>query len=194
MTFDVGRRLRRIRTHHRLSQRKLALSAGVTHGLISQIEQNHTSPSVASLKLILDAIPMSFAEFFDDGDGEPASFVYRAADLPEINPLHVCGIGDAAGEPSGISFRRVGHASNRTLQFMHECYAPGADTGAECYRHDAEEAGLVIRGEIELTVAGEVAVLTAGDGYLFDSRKPHRFRNVSDERCEIVSACTPSTF
>ena len=33
-----------------------------------------------------------------------------------------------------------------------------------------------------------------GDGYLFDSRLPHRFRNASGAPCEIVSACTPPTF
>ena len=34
-------------------------------------------------------------------------------------------------------------------------------------------------------------VLKAGDGFLFDSRRPHRFRNVGDRAAEVVSACTP---
>ena len=40
--------------------------SGVTNGLISQIEQNRSSPSVSSLKRILDALPMSLSEFFAD--------------------------------------------------------------------------------------------------------------------------------
>ena len=40
-------------------------------------------------------------------------------------------------------------------------------------------------------VAGEVRILKAGDAYLFDSRMPHRFRNVGEVPCEVVSACTP---
>lgn len=194
MSMDVGKRLRGIRTARGLSQRKLASRAGVTNGLISLIEQNRTSPSIASLKLILDAIPMSFAEFFDAEEPDPVSFVHRADDMTEINPLRVFSNGAAGNDLDGISFRQVGRSACHLLQMMHESYEPGADTGSECYAHEAEEAGLVIRGEIELTVDGEVAVLCAGDGYLFDSRKPHRFRNISDERCEIVSACTPSTF
>ena len=37
----------------------------------------------------------------------------------------------------------------------------------------------------------QVKVLSAGDAYLFDSRVPHRFRNIGPARCEVVSACTP---
>ena len=47
-----------------LSQRELAKRAGVTNGMISLIEQNRVSPSVSSLKKVLDGIPMSLAEFF----------------------------------------------------------------------------------------------------------------------------------
>jgi mannose-6-phosphate isomerase-like protein (cupin superfamily) len=43
-------------------------------------------------------------------------------------------------------------------------------------------------------VNGEVSVLVPGDGYIFDSRLPHRFRNASDQVCEVISACTPPTF
>ena len=37
-------------------------------------------------------------------------------------------------------------------------------------------------------------VLKAGDGYLFPSLLPHRFRNVGDTPCVVISACTPPTF
>ncbi|MCP9232819.1 cupin domain-containing protein [Mesorhizobium sp. LMG 17147] len=37
-------------------------------------------------------------------------------------------------------------------------------------------------------------MLHPGDGYYFDSRVPHRFRNVHDGESEIVSAITPPTY
>lgn len=58
----------------------------------------------------------------------------------------------------------------------------------------SEEAGIVSHGQIEITVADQVRVLSLGEGYLFDSRLPHRFRNVGTETCRIISACTPLTF
>jgi transcriptional regulator with XRE-family HTH domain len=64
MNIDVGGRLRTVRISFGLSQRALARRAGVTNGLISLIEQNRVSPSVSSLKKVLDGVPMSLAEFF----------------------------------------------------------------------------------------------------------------------------------
>ena len=189
----MGRRLRAVRTKHGLSQRKLAGRAGVTNGLISLIEQNKTSPSIASLKLILDAIPMSFTQFFHEPEMTADKVVYRSDEFSEINPLRVLS-DKTSSDVDGISFRQLGQTSNFQIQMLHESYEPGADTGEELYYHEAEEAGVVVSGEIELTVGDEVALLKPGDGYIFDSRKPHRFRNTGTERCIIISACTPPTF
>jgi transcriptional regulator with XRE-family HTH domain len=180
--LDIGERLRELRDRAGLSQRALATRAGVTNGMISLVEKNQTSPSVATLKKILDAFPMSLAEFFATSEPSPRSVFFRAADLVEI----------AGG---AISYRQVGaRLDGRALQILHERLAPGADTGAAMLRHAGEEGGVVVRGEMELTVGGESRILRAGDAYAFESTVPHRFRNVGREPCELVSACTPPTF
>lgn len=184
--LDIGRKLKAVRKEKGLSQRELAARAGLTNGTISLIEKNKTSPSVASLKSLLDAIPMSIAEFFatiDDSD-TPKIF-YTAQEFLEVAPQS--GLG-------AVSLRQLGNASTHSLQLLDEHYPPQADTGSELMSHDGEEAGIVIAGEIEITVGDQVQVLRAGDGYLFDSRQPHRFRNVSDDDCRVISACTPPTF
>lgn len=193
MSIDVGTRLKQLRTEYGFSQRKLATRAGVTNGHISLIEQNRTSPSIASLKLILDAFPLTFTEFFDVQEVDSDKFVFRLNELAEISPLRILG-DKTESEVDGISMRQVGGLAKHNLQMLHETYQPGADTGEELYKHEAEEAGLVVSGQIELTVGGEVAILETGDGYIFDSRKPHRFRNTSNKTCVIVSACTPPSF
>lgn len=178
--FDVGNRLRTIRERRRLSQRELARRAGVTNGTISLIEQNKNSPSVASLKKVLQGIPMSLAEFFSEDD-LPASSkkFFHANELVEI----------AQGK---LSLRQVGgDLSQHKLQILHERYAPGADTGKTMLAHDSEEGGIIIKGQIEITVDGKRHMLGTGDAYLFDSRLPHRFRNIGEEECIIISACTP---
>jgi mannose-6-phosphate isomerase-like protein (cupin superfamily) len=43
-------------------------------------------------------------------------------------------------------------------------------------------------------VDGSTRVLREGDAYYFDSRSPHRFRNVSDGVSEIISAVTPPSY
>jgi mannose-6-phosphate isomerase-like protein (cupin superfamily) len=81
--------------------------------------------------------------------------------------------------------------TGRSIQILHERYEPGADTGKVALKHTGEEGGVVIHGRLELTVDGERYVLGVGDAYYFDSSRPHHFRNVGAERCEVVSACSP---
>ena len=78
MSIDVGARLKHVRELHGLSQRELARRAGVTNGLISLIEQNRVSPSVGSLKKVLDGVPMSMAEFFTLDVTSAAQVFYAA--------------------------------------------------------------------------------------------------------------------
>ena len=180
--FDVGKRLRIVREAAGLSQRQLAKRSDVSNATISLIEQNRTSPSVGLLKRVLDGLPMSLAEFFGGEEASKQRVFFKADDLIEIGS-------------GGISYRQVGSdLSNRSLQVLHEMYAPGADTGEALLSHQSEESGVVIRGRIEVTVNGQSRVLGPGDAYYFDSRLPHRFRNPGDEECEIVSACTPASF
>src|SRR5450432_4402969 len=84
MSLDVGTHLKAVRQMYGLSQRELARRAGVTNGLISLIEQNRVSPSVSSLKKVLDGVPMSLAEFFTlDLAAAPQAF-FGAEELVEL--------------------------------------------------------------------------------------------------------------
>lgn len=175
----VGRRLRLVRELYGLSQRELARRAGVTHGTISLIEAERVSPSVASLKKVLDGIPLSLSAFFTFDTRESRRIFYGREDLPDM------GSGD-------IVFRLVGaDRQQRAMTILHERYAPGADTGEAMLSHEGEEGGVVISGEIELTVAGQQRLLGPGEAYYFESRLPHRFRNPGERTCEIISANAP---
>lgn len=180
--FDLGQRLRELREAQALSQRALAKRAGVSHGVVSLIEQNKTSPSVGLLKKILAGVPISLASFFEGPANQREQVFFAAEELCEI----------AGGR---ISYRQVGRdLSGRSLQILHERYAPGADTGEAMLSHVAQEGGVVVRGRLEVTVAGVRRVLGPGDAYYFDSRQPHRFRNAGREEAEVVSACSPPSF
>jgi mannose-6-phosphate isomerase-like protein (cupin superfamily) len=134
---------------------------------------------------------MSLSEFFSTESASPSQMFFRASELPEINPARAFPNRTGA---RAISLRQVGDSTRHTIQMLHERYAPGADTGPDPIRHEAEEAGVVIAGSIEITVGAQTETLGEGDAYIFDSSLPHRFRNTGDEECVIVSACTPPSF
>jgi mannose-6-phosphate isomerase-like protein (cupin superfamily) len=165
-----------------LSQRELAKRAGVTNGLISLIEQNRVSPSVSSLKKVLDGIPMAIADFFTLDVGVKPQVFFPRQELADIGT-------------ASVELRLVGgRLAKRSMSILHERYAVNADTGEEMLTHVGEEGGVVVKGKIELTVGGESRILGPGDAYYFKSSVPHRFRNVGREECEIVSASSPPTF
>ncbi len=179
---DIGPRLKALRQQHHLSQRRLAAKSGVSNATVSLIENGRSDPSMGLLKRILDAMGVSFAEFFSEPQAAREQYFFRAAELSEIS--------------SGpISYRQIGSdLSGSALQILHERYLPGADTGRSMLSHEAEEGGIILAGRLEVTVSGQTATLSAGDAYRFNSRLPHRFRNTGSEDCVLVSACTPPSF
>ncbi len=182
MSLDIGVHLKAVRQMFGLSQRELAKRAGVTNGLISLIEQNRVSPSVSSLKKVLDGIPMTLADFFTlDLAGRPQVFFTRE---------ELSDIGTGSVELRLVASR----IPRRSMSILHERYPPGAGTGEAALSHSGEEGGVIVKGRIELTVGGESRVLAAGDAYYFKSSIAHRFENPGREDCEIVSASSPPTF
>ena len=182
--FDVGGRLKALRAAASLSQRQLADRAQVPHAQISIIEQNKSSPSISTLRKILGGLGVSMSDFFEeDQTGAVPGPFFGADELVDLT--------SRIGRNGYLSLRQIGDAKLHNLQILHEVYGPGADTGETLLQHPSSEGGIVIQGEIEVTVGEQVRVLCAGESYLFDSRTPHRFRNRTSAVTIVISACSP---
>lgn len=182
MNADVGLKLRDLRERRGIKLRELAARSGISHSAISMIERGKMSPTIDTLACILDALGTNLAGFFVELQSKlPYMPFYRNDELIEIR------------QDDKLSFRMLGaNHPGRQMLFLYETYAPGADAGAVA--HAGQEGGVVVSGEIELTVAGRTRVLHPGDGYYFDSQLPHRFRNSSKEESILISALTPPTY
>ncbi len=114
---------------------------------------------------------------------EEQRYVFRAHEQPDLGR-------------DGLRLLLVGApVAGRQMRMLREQYAPGVSFGADPIVHaEGEECGLVTRGTIELTVDGQISVLTAGDGYYFPTTLPHSFRNIGQDEAEIISANTPANF
>ncbi len=180
--LDVAPKLKALREQRQLSLRELARQTGVAVSFLSGLEKRRNNVSIATLKTILDALGSSLGEFFNQTPPPPTKVVFHPSELGEIS-----------GQEKGISFRDVaGGRAGRLFQLIVERYEPGADTGT--YRHGIQEAGIVLTGTLELTVDGTVYVLNPGDSYFFESRRPHRFRNLGKTTVEAISVNSPPSF
>ncbi|AMF94681.1 HTH-type transcriptional regulator PuuR [Vibrio fluvialis] len=182
-TDSIGQKIAQLRKEHKLSQRELAEKANITHSAISSIENNKVSPSVSSLHKIVKVFNLSLSEFFtQDQTIEERPVVIAPDQLIEIGNERV-------------SMRLVCDGRDkRRMGFLIECFQPHTDTGVISIKHEGEESGTVLEGEIELTLGDKTYVIREGECYLFDTNVPHKFTNKTDRVCRIISAHTPPSF
>ena len=177
--IDVGKHVRLIRLDRGLSQRELARRVGVSNGTISQIERGNSDPSFSLLMKILDGLEVSVTEFFDEGISHKQKIFFTQEDFMNVGS-------------GNVEYMQFGtNNQGRAMQMLKEVYPVGASTGNKKLTHAGEEAGIILRGRLEVCVGDEVRTLKEGEAYYFNSTLPHRFRNVGDEKCEVISCCTP---
>lgn len=176
----VGARLRVVREGAGLSQRELAKRAGVTNATISLIEQESHAPSLASLHRILNAIPISMAEFFALPSSHKNVLFYDKDELTSVTR------GAASLAVLGSERR------DKKLQMFFERYAPGAGTGTELISHDGETAAVIVQGSVEIEVDGKIRRLESGGGFQFFGKHPYRLTNIGKTTAIVVCAVTPS--
>jgi transcriptional regulator with XRE-family HTH domain len=181
-SLGIPDRLRAMREARGLTQRNLARRAGLSHTTIAKIERGDISPTIASLQKIVASFNLPVTALISGEPDETDRIFFKREDL-SIFPF-----GKYVMRQVGADLRR--HA----LQMMEDTYEPGADTGEAMLSHAGEEAGIVIRGRLEVTVGNRTRVLGPGEAYFFESRIPHRFRNPGKQRCVVVAASTPPSF
>ena len=62
--MDIGHRIKELRIQKNLTQEELADRCELTKGFISQVERDHTSPSIATLMDILQCLGTDLSSFF----------------------------------------------------------------------------------------------------------------------------------
>ena len=76
--LKIGEKIKRLRKANNLTQEELANRAYLTKGFISQLERDLTSPSIVTLKSILDVLGEELADFFRDVKHEKVLFDKKA--------------------------------------------------------------------------------------------------------------------
>jgi transcriptional regulator with XRE-family HTH domain len=182
MELSVGRRLRELRERAEVSQRELARRSGQSPGAVSAIELDKVSPSVQTLKRLLDCLRVSLADFFSVGPTHAPAAFFGPDDMVDLSlgPIH---------------YRHLGRdVKNSRLQFIRATARPGSDTGMVKNRPDSEEIGFVLSGRIHVTIEAESRVLSVGEGYIVRGGQQNRVRNIFDEPCEYVFVSSPPGF
>lgn len=161
-----GARLRHAREASRLSLGEVAARSGVTKSFLSRVERDITSPSVASLIGICQALGLSVADLFST----PQTTLVRRAERPTIADLPKAEeVVDTLITPPG----------ERYVTVLETIAAPGGSGGSTLYTLPSEcEVCYVLQGEIEVQVEDQTFSLSAGDALTFGAAVPHSWRAI----------------
>jgi len=181
----VGVEIKNLRKARGITLSSLSDAAQLSKGYLSQIERGISSPSVKALHNISHALGVTISWFFPpqaDGDNELRDYVVRTSARRRLT--FVGGITDELLSPN----------LGRALELLRCTFPPGSESGKEPYRHQGEEAGIVLSGELNLWMDERQVVLSEGDSFAFASDIPHRYANFSDRECVVIWAITPPTY
>jgi len=176
----LGDKIKSKRTLKNITLEQLAIRAGVSKGLISQIENNRTVPSLPVLFNIIHSLDEDLKTFFEDmhdSSGTNHILIIRKGQEKLFSKEPV----------KGFSYRRI---LTRTVT------SQAADivllelkknaVRKQLITTDAYECKYVLKGEVEYQIEKEIFVLKAGDTLFFDGRARHRLKNIGQSEALVL--------
>jgi transcriptional regulator with XRE-family HTH domain len=170
----VGRAIRALRHGKGMTLQQLAIAAGVSVGMLSQIERDQANPSLRILSQLRTALGAPISALFEEPRAVPqdAAFVRRAANRPWLDLGYLKKELLSPGGPQSLKFMIL--------------HIPPLGSSDKPMSYPAEKGGMVLEGELVLTVAGTEARLQEGDSFLFNSLDPHSFRNPLQQPARVL--------
>ena len=180
--MEIGSKIKRLRVRLGLTQEELAARTELTKGFISQLERDITSPSIATLMDILEALGTNVSEFFSDRE-EDGLAVYSSEDMFIKED-----------EEAGVTIRwLVTNAQRNALEPILVTLAPGASTEADD-PHEGEEFGYVLSGTITLLCGEQKQKVRRGDAFYFHPTGVHYLLNSGKTEGKVLWVSTPPSF
>ncbi len=177
----IGEKLRKLRMESGLTQEELASRSYLTKGFISQVERDLTSPSIATLKSILDVLGVELSEFFRDVETNSVVGAEKHRILSSTS-TDDCEI-----------YYLLPKATGRLMDPVLVRLKQGARTPEED-SHAGEEFGFVLRGRITLWLDRQAYRLKNGDCFYFKSSVRHFVENVGKTNAEVLWIISPTRF
>ncbi|RSR99578.1 XRE family transcriptional regulator [Streptomyces sp. WAC04189] len=177
LTQSLARNVRRWRTERGFTLDALAARAGVSRGMLIQIEQARTNPSLGTVVKIGDALGVSITTLLDWEQG-PTVRVVPAEQAVRL--WHT----DAG------SFSRLlaGREAPGPLEMWQWRLMPGESSPSDPHPTGTVELVHVTVGELTLTVDGVAHRVPAGASASFESDTPHTYGNEGEEPMEMIMA------
>lgn len=160
----ISRKVGMLRRERRLSFDQLALRSGVSKGLLVQLEQGKSNPSIATLCRIASALGVSVAEIVDVGDVQPVKIVGPDAHAKLWS-----------GPKGGHGTLMIGSDGPDMLEQWDWELRPGEGHQSPPHGRGTREIITVQSGTLGLEVDGERHTVEAGNSLYAMTDRPHAY-------------------
>jgi len=160
----VSSRIRQRRSDKRLSLDRLAALAGVSKGLLVQIESGQANPSIATLCKVAAALGASVADLVQVSGQHPAEV------LPAGAPRLLW-----RGPKGGSATLLVGSAGPDMLELWSWELRPGERYDAPAHPQGTEELIHVVRGRLSLAFGDVRYAIESGGSAVAHTDRPHAY-------------------
>ena len=181
MKMEIGKKIKRLRIEKQLTQEELANRCELSKGFISQLENDLTSPSIATLIDILEILGTNLKEFFNDTESEKIVFVKD--DMFETED-----------EELKYEFKwLVPNSQKNEMEPVIVTIQPGGQCKEE-KPHEGEEFGYVLAGSVFLHLGEKKLKVRKGESFYFKPRAKHFLSNEGKTVAKVLWVSTPPTF
>ncbi|NRQ33300.1 helix-turn-helix transcriptional regulator [Nonomuraea sp. NN258] len=173
ITQAIANNVRAQRSHRGLTLDALAARSGVSRGMLVQVEQGRTNPSVSTLTRIASALGVTVA---------------RLVEVSDVPMVRVVDKSDVVTFRQGEVEARllVGADAPMILELWDWRLAPGEHHDGDAHPPGTREMLTVLSGELTLTVYGKSHTIRQDDAVLFTADRAHRYANQGEQELRFI--------
>jgi transcriptional regulator with XRE-family HTH domain len=175
----IGAKIKKLRMQRGLTLEELAGRCELTKGFLSQLERDLTSPSIATLCDILEALGTTLSEFFREEKNEKIVFSKDDFFVDEKEGYTVSWI--------------VPNSQKNEMEPVLIEIEPGARS-FEVTPNEGEEFGIVVEGRITLVNGEKEYTVKKGETFYLNGKNTHYLRNDKKTTAKVIWVSTPPLF
>ncbi len=177
--MELGAKIKSLRLQCGFTQEELADRCELTKGYISQLENDLTSPSIATLVDLLNALGTDLKEFFSDADNQKTVFNNDDFIIKETDEYTQTWL--------------VPNAQKNEMEPIIVSINPHCKLD-EDRPHEGEEFGYVLEGQVLLHIGKKSIMVSKGMSFYYEASKVHYLENTSDNIAKVIWVSSPPTF
>lgn len=184
MSEQVGQDIRALRKARGMTLNALAEAVGRSVGWLSQVERGQTLPAIPDLGRVAETLGVTISFFFRSASRNLAErgLILRAADRSPIGTVR-----------DGLVEELLSPGLGGSFEMLKSSFAPHSKSQTIHPVSPREDGGVLISGQLILTIGTLEAALEPGDSFQF-AGKPYAWRNPGAVPAVVIWVISPPIY